>query len=69
MILDTKPLMEINQYALRLLYKEMGVVDAIRFLRQYTSGFGDYVQERDALFGEKTLDEIIAEMERQHIHQ
>jgi len=69
MILDTKPLVEINQYALRLLYKEMGVVDAIRFLRQYTSGFGDYVQERDALFGEKTLDEIIAEMERQHIHQ
>ena len=69
MILDTKPLVEINQYALRLLYKEMGVVDAIRFLRQYTSGFGDYVQERDALFGEKALDEIIAEMERQHIHQ
>ena len=63
MIIDVKPLVEINQQALRLLYQELGVVNAVRFLKQFTSGFGDYTQERDTLFGNKTLEEFIGDIE------
>lgn len=66
MITDIKPLVEINQQAIRLLYQELGVVDTVRFLKQYTAGFGDYTQEREVLFKNKTLDEITSEIEKQH---
>jgi hypothetical protein len=65
MTVEIKPLMEINQKALRLLYQELGTVNAVRFLKQFTTGFGDYTQERDAVFGKKTLEEIIGEIEEQ----
>jgi len=64
MTVESKPLIEINQHALRLLYRELGVVNAVRFLRQFTAGFGDYTKERYALFAGKTLPEIIAEIEK-----
>jgi hypothetical protein len=64
MITETKPLAEINQLAIRLLYQELGIVNAVRFLRQFTVGFGDYTQERDALFANKTLEDIINEVEK-----
>jgi hypothetical protein len=63
MITDMRPLIEINQQAIALLYKELGVVDAVRFLKQFTQGFGDYTQERETLFDKKTLDEIMNEIE------
>jgi hypothetical protein len=59
-----KPLVEINQQTIRLLYQELGVVNAVRFFKQFTMGFRDYTQERDTLFGKKTLDEIISEIEK-----
>ena len=57
-------LIEINQQAISLLYKELGVVDAVRFLRQFTPGYGDYTREREVLFDEKSLDEIVDEIEK-----
>jgi hypothetical protein len=62
-------MMKINQEALRLLYRELGVVNAVRFLRQFTTGFGDYTQERDLLFEDLTLDalwETLEEEEREN---
>jgi len=64
MITEVKTLAEINQHAIRLLYKELGVVDAVRFLKQFTVGFGDYTKEREVLLGSKTLDQIIDEIEQ-----
>jgi hypothetical protein len=69
MITDMKPLVEINQRAIALLYKELGVVDAVRFLKQFTQGLGDYTQERDVLFGQKSLDEILTEIEKRRRDQ
>jgi hypothetical protein len=66
MTIEIKPLVEINQQAIRLLYRELGVVNAVRFLRQFTAGFGDYTKERDVLFGKKTLEEIVSDIEKQH---
>ena len=64
MITDMKPLIEINQQAIRLLYKELGVVNAVRFFKQFTKGYGNYTQERDDLFANKSLDEIVSEIEK-----
>ena len=64
MITEMRPLIEINQQAITLLYKELGVVDAVRFLKQFTQGYGNYTQERDVLLGTKTLEEILGEIEK-----
>jgi hypothetical protein len=65
MISDMRPLIEVNQQAIRLLYKELGVVDAIRFLRQFTQGYGNYTKEREYMFADKTLENIFDEIENQ----
>lgn len=62
MITGLRPLIEINQQAIHLLYQELGVVDAVRFLKQFTQGYGDYTKERESLFSEKSLDEIVREI-------
>ena len=59
-----KPLAEINQQAIHLLYQELGVINAVCFLKQFTVGFGDYTKEREILFGSKTLDQIVNEIEQ-----
>lgn len=60
MNVQTKPLNEITQQALALLTKELGIADTVRFLNQFTAGYGDYTMERDALFADLTLDEILS---------
>ena len=64
MITDMKPLIEINQQAIHLLYKELGVVNAVRFFKQFTQGYGNYTLERGDLFVNKSLDEIVTEIEK-----
>lgn len=64
MTMDVKPLVEINRQAIRLLYQELGVTNAVRFLKQFTAGLGDYTKEHEALFGNKTFDEIVSEIEQ-----
>jgi len=64
MITEVKPLIEVNQRAIGLLYKELGVVDAVRFLKQFTQGYGDYTQEREILFANQSLDDIVNEIEK-----
>jgi hypothetical protein len=64
MITDLRPLIEVNQQAINLLYKELGVVDAVRFLKQFTQGYGNYTQEREVIFANKSLDVIVSEIEK-----
>ncbi|MGB7875824.1 MAG: hypothetical protein WBL25_15695 [Anaerolineales bacterium] len=61
---DTRPLIEINQQAISLLYKELGVIDAVRFLKQFTQGYGNYTQEREEIFANKSLENIVNEIEK-----
>ena len=60
MSVQTKPLIEITQQAIALLTKEIGIVDTVRFLNQFTTGYGDYTEEREALFADLTLEEILS---------
>lgn len=64
MIAETKPLAEITQEAMRILFREIGVVNTVRFINQYTTGYGNYTEERRALFADQTLDELIAEIKQ-----
>ena len=62
MIAEMRPLTEITVEALRLLYKELGIVNTIRFLQQFTNGLGNYTEERAALFADQTLDDVIKQI-------
>jgi hypothetical protein len=64
MIAEPKPLAEVTQEAVRLLYKEMGIVNTVRFLGQFTTGYGNYTEERAHLFADKTLDDLVDEIKR-----
>ena len=63
MNVQIKSLVEINQKAIRLLYQELGVVDAVRFLQQFGAGYGDYTEERRHIFADATLEVILRDIE------
>lgn len=63
-MIDTRPLMEINRDAIRILSKEIGVVDTIRFVNQFTTGYGNYTEERERQFGDLSLDGIFSAMKQ-----
>jgi hypothetical protein len=69
MNIQTKPLSEITRHAIDLLSKEMGIVDTVRFLTQFTTGYGNYTEEREALFKDLTLEEILATMKKEPSHR
>jgi hypothetical protein len=64
MIIETRPLAEITKEALKVLYKEIGIVNTVRFVGQFTTGYGNYTQEREQLFEGMTLDDIVSEIKR-----
>ena len=53
------PLTELTVTAIRLLCQEMGVVNTARFLNQFTTGYGNYTEERDQVFEHLTVDDIV----------
>ncbi len=59
MIANTKTLNEINKEAIHILCQKIGLVSTIRFINQFTLGLGNYVQEREDLFGTMSMEEII----------
>jgi hypothetical protein len=64
MTVQVKPLAEITQEAINVLYHKLGVVNTIRFINQFTIGYGDYTKEREDLFRDKSLDEIVTEIKQ-----
>ena len=49
----------VHKAGISALQKELGTVGAVYFLRQFSTGTGDYTAEREQLFHGITLDEII----------
>lgn len=64
MTLEIKPLAEITDNAIKILYQELGVVNTVRFLNQFSSGYGNYTEDRKDLFRDVTLDQIVAEIKQ-----
>ena len=53
-----RSLAEVSEEATAILFREMGVVDALRFLSQMRPGSGDYTKERSEWLDELSLGEI-----------
>lgn len=69
MIATTKPLSEITQEAIDILIREIGIVNTVRFLNQFTGGFGNYTEEREMMFGELTMEEILDAIRQDHAEE
>jgi hypothetical protein len=64
MNIERKTLAEITNRAIEVLSRELGPSDTIRFMNQFTKGNGNYTLERDVLFKDLTLDQIVAEIKQ-----
>jgi hypothetical protein len=47
-----------------VLYKEIGVVNTLRFINQFTTGYGNYTEEREKLFEGMSLDDVVFEIKQ-----
>lgn len=64
MVVEAKPLAEITKDAIRVLSEEIGIVNTIRFVNQFTIGYGNYTEEREQMFADLTLDDIVGEIKQ-----
>lgn len=62
MTIPARPLTEITNQVLHVLTKEIGVADTMRFLGQFSTGTGNYTEERAALFDHLTMDDVLSEI-------
>ena len=58
MTVQTRPLHEINRDGHAAHVRALGVVGALRFLGQFTTGRGDYTAEREGHLGDETLEAL-----------
>lgn len=65
MNIEARPVSEISRRATHILFKEMGIVDTIRFLNQFSMGQGDYTKEREKWLGDISLDDAISQIKAQ----
>jgi hypothetical protein len=54
---------ELNQKGFRALVDALGYVDAVRFLKQFDNGSGDYTQERHQWLDQLSLDNIWTDLQ------
>ncbi len=66
---EMKPLAEVTQEAVRILCEKIGIVNTIRFVNQFTTGYGNYTEEREKLFADLTMDDIVAEIKRKQVNE
>jgi hypothetical protein len=56
------PIAQVTQRATDALVRELGVVDAMRFLGQFRAGGGDYTAQRQGLLEGVTVQELAAQI-------
>lgn len=54
-----RPLNEVTEQAIVLLAREIGIADTVRFINQFGEGYGNYTEEREAIFGDPSLEEVL----------
>ena len=59
---QTRAISEISRQATHILFREMGVVDTIRFLNQFSIGRGDYTKEREQWLDDMSLGDVISQI-------
>jgi hypothetical protein len=59
-----KPLSEVTYDALNVLVNKMGAIDTLRFIEKSYSGWGNYTEEKEELFKDYTVDDILNELKK-----
>ena len=54
--------MDVQKRAFRILLREMGLSEILRFNMSYERGSGDYAKERSQYFKDTTVDELYDEI-------
>ncbi|MDY6781860.1 MAG: hypothetical protein SW833_04790 [Cyanobacteriota bacterium] len=54
---------ELNQKGFAALIAALGYVDAVRFIKQFDSGAGNYTRDRHQWLGTLSLEDIWAELQ------
>ena len=62
MIIKEPTSQQLAKMAKRALCAELGVANTIRFLQEYSHGDGNYTVEREALYKDKTLKDLLTEI-------
>ena len=57
-----RPLAEVTARGTEVLIRELGVVDALRFLNHFRPGSGDYTKERGQWLNNLSLEQIVSEI-------
>jgi hypothetical protein len=52
------PSIELNRKGFQALVDSLGYVDAVRFIKQFDNGEGDYTKDRNRWLSDLTLDNI-----------
>ena len=55
---------ELNAKGFNALVDALGYVDAVRFLKQFDNGSGDYTRDRAQWLDRLSLDEIVADIQQ-----
>jgi len=55
---------QVRLVGLRSLSRDLGPVGLVRFLQQFETGYGDYTEERHRWLGERTVQDLVQEIER-----
>ncbi len=50
---------DINREAFLVLTDALGIPNTIRFLSQFTTGYGNYTEEKEKMFENMSLDDIV----------
>lgn len=50
---------ELRRRGLEILVRELGYVDAMRFMLQYETGSGDYTRDRDRMLPDWSNEELL----------
>jgi hypothetical protein len=59
--------LELNQKGFEALIAALGYADAVRFIKQFDTGTGDYTTDRDQWLDTFSLEDIGAELKQQQV--
>ena len=63
---------QIIEQGYKVLVDSLGIVDAIRFIQHFSSGQGDYTKERYQWLEQKSLDNVLEDIDKfkeNNLHQ
>jgi hypothetical protein len=65
--MSTTPLApaELNHAAIRVLAESIGIVNTIRFINQFSNGYGNYTTERDEVLSAWSVDDVVSAIQKQ----